>query len=139
MNDALSVVAKKMVLAIGVLLSLLIAGSIVYYRSIAFLPFAFGASLGCGLNVLKIAMLERTVRKTVGIEKKAAVNYVRFQYFLRYLITGLVLTLSAVLPFISLWGAAAGIFTMPPAAFYAKKFIDSPKNANGFSIAKEGD
>ena len=131
-NDELSEVRGKMTSAIVVLLLLLIAAGMAFHRSLAFLPFAFGASLGAGLNVLKLRMLERTVGKVIGMEKKDAGNYFRFQYFLRLLITGLVLVLSAVIPFISIWGAAAGILTMPPAAFYAKNFIGRKKNANGF-------
>ena len=129
-NDELSVVAGKMTSAIYVLLLSLIAASFAYHRSFEFLPFAIGASLGAGLNVFKVTMMKRAVGKVIGMEKKIAVNHIRFQYLLRFLITGLVLFLSATLPFISLWGAAAGVFTMPPAAFYAKNFIGRKKNAN---------
>ena len=131
MNEELSAVAKKMTSITGDLLLLLIAAGIAYHRSLAFLPFAFGASLGAGLNVLKIKMLERTVRNSIDMERKNAANYVRFQYFLRFLITGLLLFLAVTFPFISLWGTIAGLLTMPPAAFYAKSFIGGNKSANG--------
>ena len=130
MNNELSSIASKIKSATVILLLLLIAASAAYYRSFAFAPFAFGAILGAGLNVVKITMLERAVVKAVGMEKKDAGNYIRFQYFLRLLITGLVLILSATLPFISIWGAAAGIFTMPPATFYAKRFTARAQRAN---------
>ena len=120
LNNELSGIASKIKSAIVILLLLLIAASAAYYRSFAFAPFAFGALLGAGLNVVKIAMLERTVVKAVGMEKNDAGNYAHLQYFLRLLITALVLILSAILPFISIWGAVAGIFTMQPAMFYAK-------------------
>ena len=131
-NYGLSVIAKKMVSAIVILSLLLIAAGIAYHRSFAFFPFAFGVSLGAGVNVFKVLMLERTVGKTIDMGKKDAENYVRFQYFLRFLITGLVLVLSAITPFIGIWGAAAGIFTMPLAAFYAKSFIGRNNKANDF-------
>ena len=130
-NDELSCIAREMMRAICVLSLLVIVASIVYHRSGAFLPFAFGVLLGAGLNVCKVMMMKRVVSKTICMEKPNAATYVRLQYSLRFMITGLVLFLSAVLPFINLWGAAAGIFTMPPAAFYAKNFIDGKKGTDG--------
>jgi len=119
----LSDIATKMLWVICVLLLLLVAGSIAYYRSLLFLPFAYGALLGAAVNMVKVVMLDRTVKKAVGMESNDAGNYVRLQYFLRFVLTGAVLVLAAKVPFISIWGAAAGILTMQFAAFCAKRFV----------------
>jgi hypothetical protein len=84
-------------------------------------------------------MLKNAVEKAVDMETgKAAGNYMRGQYLIRFLIIGAALTGAALLGqrigYISLlWGAAAGIFTMQIAAYslkfsykkYADKGIDS--------------
>ena len=117
----LSDIAKKMTLVIVVSLLLPIAASIVYYRSFAFLPFALGVLLGAALNILKVILLDHTVKRVVDKSQKNAENYVRFQHFLRFLLTGLVFVASVFLPFINIWGTAAGVFTMQIALFFTKR------------------
>ena len=119
----MSDIAKRMMTVIGALLLLLVAASAVYYRSLAFLPFAFGALLGVALNVGKIIMLDRTVGKAVRMEQKDAGNYVRLQHFLRFALTGLVFLAAALIPFISIWGAAAGVCTLQVALFFTKREV----------------
>ena len=121
---------------------------IVYYRSFAALPFALGVTVTSILNIMKVRMLERTVRKVADMDEgdqEIGKNTVRFNYLLRYFITGVVLAAIGVIqnyttpppeyssrtvyidvwatlfpqgpesllnaPFISVWGALAGIFT----------------------------
>ena len=126
----LSDIAKRMMRVIGVLLLLLVAASAVYYRSLDFLPFALGALLGVALNVAKILLLDRSVSRITHMEKEGAGNYIRFQHFFRFLLTGLVLLLAALVPFINIWGAAAGIFTLQIAVFFAKRSSDAHESAH---------
>jgi len=119
----LSDIAKRMTTVMGALLLLLVAASAVYYRTMAFLPFAFGASLGVALNVVKIIMLDRTVGKALQMEQKGAGNYIRIQHFVRFLLTGAVFLLAALVPQISIWGAAAGICTLQIAVFFTKRGV----------------
>lgn len=121
----LSATAKKMVLAICVSLALIIAAGAVYYRSPEALPFALGALLGGGLNVAKLVMLERCVDRAISMEKERAGNYIRIQHLIRLLLTGAVLIIAVFVPFLSLWGCAAGVLTMQVAAF-AAKFAKDP-------------
>jgi len=81
--------------------------------------FAFGVVLTSALNVLKVYMLERTVQNTLEIDDvSTGKNYVRLQYLLRYALTGAVLLVAGLIwinvdpPFINIWGAIAGIFTL---------------------------
>jgi len=126
----LSDIAKRMILVIGISFLVLIAAGIAYYRSFAFLPFALGAFLGTALNVYKVIMLDRTVKKVAGMEKEKAGNYVTVQRFLRFLLTGIILVLSALLTFINVWGAAAGVLTFQIAAFFIKNFNGHDENPN---------
>lgn len=115
-------ITKKMIIMICVLLLVFVAAGIIYYRSLSAFPFALGAFLGAGVSVLKVLMLGRAVEKAVDMPGNDAVNFVRLNNFLKLLLTGIVLVLSAVLPIVNLWGAVAGIMTFPLAAYGAKFF-----------------
>ena len=121
----MSDVAKKMTWVICALLLLLIAGGAVYYRSLEALPFAYGSLLGCGVNILRIFLLDRAVKKTVGMDPAQAANYVRLQYLLRFVLTGVVLVLAALVPLINIWGAAAGVLSYQVAALSLKRHAAS--------------
>ncbi|MCL2508866.1 MAG: ATP synthase subunit I [Oscillospiraceae bacterium] len=120
----LSDIAKKMILVICVSLLVIVAAGAAYYRSLMLLPFALGAFSGATLNVLKVFMLDRAVKKIAGMEKERAGNYARVQHFLRFLLTGAVLVIAALVPFINIWGAAAGVLTYNIAALFMKRFAE---------------
>ena len=124
----MSDIAKRMLLVVGALWLLLVGASAAYYRSRDFLPFALGALLGVALNVAKILMLDRVVKNAVRMDEARAGGYIRLQHFLRLMLTGLVFVLAALVPFISLWGAAAGVLTLQVALFFAKRFPNDPKS-----------
>ncbi|MCL2767712.1 MAG: hypothetical protein FWE49_03175 [Synergistaceae bacterium] len=113
---------KKMIKVIVISSLIIIAAGAVYYRSLSVLPFAVGVFLMAALNVFKIIMLGRTIERAISMEEKKAGSFIRFQHLLRFLLTGLVLVIAAKTPFISLWGAAAGIFTLQIAAYYVSFF-----------------
>ena len=115
----MSRLGKRMVFFVGVSALVFILAGVVYYRSIDALFFAFGVILTSALNVLKVYMLENTARKTLDIEdQKEGKNFVRFQYLIRYFLTAAVLLgvglihMYADPPFINIWGAVFGIFTL---------------------------
>ena len=112
--------SKRIMSILCALLLLLVLVSIAYYRSLAFLPFAAGVLLGGAINALKVFLLDRSIKKSIDMEKEKAGKYIVFQYLLRFLLTGLVLVLSAVLSFISIWGAAAGVLTLQIAVYIMK-------------------
>jgi hypothetical protein len=107
----ISDVAKRVILTIGILAAVLVAASVGYYRSSACLPFVFGVLLGAGVGIAKVFMLERTIDRVLEMDKKAAENYAHLHHMLRLLLSGGALVLAALVPGISLWGAAAGIMT----------------------------
>ena len=72
-------------------LAIIVIGA-VFYRSLAAIPFALGVMVTSGLNIIKLRMLERTVRKVINMDdQEAGKNVVRLQYLFRYFITGVVL------------------------------------------------
>ena len=119
----LSELSKRVILAVCILCAIVILASVIYYRSFEFLAFALGAFLTCGLNVVKIIMLERTVDKAIEMEAAHAKNYITAQYLFRLAITAVVLVAAALAPFINIWGAAAGILTYQPAVYSVKRFF----------------
>ena len=109
-------VRKMIMVMLAAALVIIIAGFIAstYYPHILPLPFAAGVLLTTTLNIIKALWLKHVIEKIVAMEDEAAAgNYLRAQYFLRFILTGVVLTIAALAPesLISLWGAVAGIFT----------------------------
>jgi len=112
-----------MIRAIGVSALVFIGAGIIYYRSFSAVPFTTGVLLTSAMNVLKVFMLERAVGKAVGMgDADAGKSYIKGQYFLRYIFTAMILVVAAVVPdtIISIWGAAAGVFTFQTAAIAIK-------------------
>jgi len=123
----LSLDAKRMILVIGASSLVIIAGGIIFFRSLEALPFAFGVLLMAALNAVKVVMLERAVYKISGMGEKEASNYMRIRYLLRFVITGVVLYIAVAVQFISLWGAIAGVFTFQIAAHSLRFFPEENK------------
>jgi len=115
----LSLASKKMILVIIMAAFVLMAvGSAVFFfvaplPSIDALYFSFGVILTSALNIGKVFLLERAVKKTIELDDpNHGKNYIRLQYLLRYFLTALVLVAAGLAPFISIWGALAGVFTL---------------------------
>lgn len=116
----LSNIAKKTIVTILIMMLILIAGGVLFYRSLSSLPFIFGVILGSTASIIKVVMLEAAVDKALTMDKKAAGNFLQLQHLLRLLLTGAVLLLSVLLPFINLWGTTASIFTFQLSLFFLK-------------------
>jgi len=118
----LSDTARRMMWVLCISLPVIIAGGAVYhfYHKFSFMPFALGAALGTALNIAKVIMIDRAVKKIVNMDSVKAGNYVRSQHLLRFLLTGIVLVLTALIPFINLWGAAIGVLVYPIALYFLR-------------------
>ena len=113
----LSDLAKRMVSTILIIALICVLGSVIYYRSLDFLPFMFGVLMGSALSVAKVFLVEHTVDKALTMNKKLAGSYVGIQHLLRLFLSGVVLFLGAIVPQISLWGVYAGILAFQLAVF----------------------
>lgn len=116
----LSDLAKRMIITILIIVLACVLGSVLYYRSLDFLPFLFGAILGSLVSIVRVFLLERAVDKAVEMEKNQAGNYVTIQHLLRLLLSGLALVLGATVPQINLWGVVAGILAFQIALYNLK-------------------
>ena len=116
----LSALAKRMIFTILIIGLLFILGSVVYYRSLAFLPFMFGVFLGSALSIAKVFLLERTVDKALAMEEKAAGKHVSLHHLLRLLLSGGALFLGVIIPQISLGGVVCGVFAFQLATYNLK-------------------
>lgn len=119
----ISNLAKRMTRAILIISVLFIVASVIYYRSLAFIPFLLGTLLGTAVSIWKVFVLEQAVDRALAMDKKKAGNFVGLQQLLRLFITGIVLFLGAVVPQISLWGVAAGIIAFQ-LALYLEQLIN---------------
>ena len=112
-----------MLFAVSVLSLVTVIAGFVYHRSPAALPFAFGVILMYGTNVLRIVMLDRVAEAAALPEGQGAVGRIRLQYLARLILTAIVLVVAALTPYVSLWGAAAGVVTWSVAAYSLKLLI----------------
>jgi len=114
-------VQKMIIVMLVTALIMIITGAIVsvFYPVIpSLLFFALGVLLTTCLNIVKVVWLEKSVQKAATMEDPAtAGNYIRLQYLLRFLFTGLVLIFAVLVPVIDLWGALVGIFTFHVAKY----------------------
>lgn len=116
----LSDLAKRMIWTILIIGFVFIIGSVIYYRSLDFLPFFFGVSLGSVVSIVKVFLLDNTVNKALSMDKTGAGKYVSLQYFIRFFLTGVVLYIGAVVPDINLWGVAAEVIAFQLATYGIK-------------------
>lgn len=81
--------------------------------------YGLGLALGFIFSALKLILLEKSLSKSVDMNKDSAQTYARFQYMLRYFLTFGVLVAAAVIKPISLLGTIIGIIMTQPAALIA--------------------
>lgn len=124
----LSNLAKRMIVAILIVTLVCLIGSVLYYRSLGFFPFLFGLVLGSGVSIAKVILLERAVDKALSMDKERAGTYVSIHHLFRLLLTGIALFIGAVVPQISLWGAAAGIFAYQVALYTSNFQLNETKH-----------
>jgi hypothetical protein len=105
----LSELAKQTIAAILVIAFTFLLGSLLYYRSLDFIPYMIGLVLGSVVSVVKVMLVERAVEKALRMDQQRVGGYVGGQYLLRMLLTAVVLIIGALVSWISLWGVAAGV------------------------------
>lgn len=116
----ISDLAKKMISTILIIAIVCILASVIYYRSLEFLPFIFGVLLGTATSVAKVLLLEHTVNKALKMEESKAGGYVTLQHIFRLLLSGVVLVLGAIIPQVNLWGVVVGILALQVAIYLSK-------------------
>ncbi|MCD7854550.1 MAG: ATP synthase subunit I [Clostridiales bacterium] len=106
-------------LAVFVIGGVLLPFDIGFSLAPTFGSYALGIALGYIFSCAKLFMLEKTLERSVEMDKDGASNYTRLMYMARYFITLVVLGASAVIPQISLLGMFFGLLLLQPAALIA--------------------
>lgn len=101
-----------------ILLVALVVGLFVFDNK---LTFALGLLVGGGVTIIKLIMMEDTIKKAVMKPPHAASSYIRAHYILRYVISFLVLFIAVITPSIDVIGVGIGLFVMKPAAYLQGK------------------
>ena len=118
----LTEVTQKMILIIAVLAGIICLGGLAFFRSIEAFYFANGVILAAVLNGCKVILLEKMVKKLGAAPESYRTHRVYLQFILRFALTAGVLLIGVFVPFVNLFGIAAGIFTLPIAGFAMKLF-----------------
>lgn len=92
--------------------------------------FAKGLFFGGIFSILKIKLMENTMSKAVQKDSVKAQTYVSMHYFMRYILTGIVLVVAALEPSISIYGAALGVLSLKAAAYLQGK-MEKPTPKDG--------
>lgn len=121
----LSDLAKRMIITIFIIAIISTLGSVIYHRSLDFLPFLIGATLGSAVSISKVILLEHAVNKALKMDKKTAGNYVTLQHILRLLLSGAAFLLGALVPQISLWGVVSGILAFQVAVYSVRSTVNN--------------
>ena len=141
MDDANLMVARdarRMIMVIAILGLVMMAGGVLLYRGTEWLVFALGVFMTAGTHAFKLIWLKRTITKATNLDAQQAVNAVRAQYLLRFLLTIVVLAVAGLLSQIEaigipiILGAALGLMTLPVAGysmhFFIKKDLQQEEN-----------
>jgi hypothetical protein len=128
---SMSVYTARISKIMGILVLMISAGGLLYFRSPEGAVFALGALLTCSHNVLKLHWIKHSVGKAASMDSAYGVNFIRGQGMLRMLFTLAVMVGAGFLMRIAffgfpfLMGAVFGLLTMPLAnysmAFFVKK------------------
>jgi len=101
---------RRMILNMWIAACVVTVAGALFYRNAEALPFALGVLMSTALNTGKAFWLGRVVTN-VAKNPGTPRTYVPLQYLLRFALTGGVLYLAFMLPFVNQWGAIAGLFT----------------------------
>jgi len=156
MDYSMNSVANKMILVIVYLSCFIAAGSYFIFAFLAgeapqpilasimgvktssqimdMIPFAMGVFCAMGLNVAKVLLMQRTVTIAVTRQEYAAKMYLKGQYFLRLILTAVVLCVVGWLHayevneagnplYINFMGVFWGIFTFPISTYSMRFFF----------------
>lgn len=82
-----------------------------------FLTYFLGIFAGTGFSILKLLLLEITLKKSLNMEPKKATNYVNLHYSFRYLLTGIFLFIAIKREDISTLGTVIGLLSLRPAIY----------------------
>ncbi|MCL2386096.1 MAG: hypothetical protein FWC89_00965 [Defluviitaleaceae bacterium] len=107
------------------LLAIILAVNIDNTTNANAIPFFLGIAMAMSVNIAKVFLMKRAVSNAVKREAVAAKLYLQGQYFLRLIITGIVLLVAGLLHpnTVNFMGTFFGILTFPVAMYSMRFFI----------------
>lgn len=81
------------------------------------MSFSLGLLFGLIFSLLKLKLMENTIKKSITMSEGEAQKYMNRNYFLRYILTGIVLVIGALEPTIDLLALFLGLMSMKAAAY----------------------
>ncbi len=122
---------KKMILiSLSISALVLIVALFCYQQPQQRIDFSIGIAFGALFTILKVVVLERSLRKALNMSSAAAQNYTRLHYFIRYILTGVMLFVAAKISPVCLFGAIGGLLPMQIAGYLVNFFFKPDKEKN---------
>lgn len=90
--------------------------------------FTVGLLFGLIFSILKLLLMQNSIKKAVLMPEAKAQRYASVQYMVRYALTGVVLFVAAIEPTINIFGVFIGLLSMKIGAYL--QIIVSKKNEN---------
>jgi len=95
-----------------------------YYRFEESIPFMIGIALGCAHSVVKVALMEKSLLRTIEMEKDGASDMGRMHFYGRYLLTGAVFVVVILSnDAIGMFGTIAGVLSLQIAAYITNSIL----------------
>ena len=94
--------------------------------------FVLGLAFGTLIALLNFSLLAQTMRKAANMPPERAKNYASMQYFLRYIVYGLVIFISIKAPYLNVLGTIAGIISIKVVVYITHLFNDKTYYTNIF-------
>lgn len=76
-----------------------------------------GLAFGTIFSILRLRLMDLTIKKAIKMSALKAKRYTTSQYFIRYVLTAVILFVAAVEPSISLLGTIIGLFTIKASVY----------------------
>ncbi|MBS7525817.1 ATP synthase subunit I [Fusibacter paucivorans] len=96
------------------------------------LAFVYGLVFGSAISALNFVELGNTLRRAVTMSPAKAQGYATRKYFVRYIVTGVVLYVSIVAPYINVLGTIIGMTIIKFIIFATNLFNDKQYYKNIF-------
>ncbi len=111
--------AKKLIITMLILSVCAFAIGLAFISrlNISALSYGLGIVVGYAFSVFKLILMERSLNRSVEMDKQNAQSYARLQYTMRYFLTLIVLVGAVFIKEISLLGTIIGVAIVQPAAY----------------------
>ncbi|MCD8089288.1 MAG: hypothetical protein LUD81_01440 [Clostridiales bacterium] len=101
-----------------------------FYLAVSTGSYGLGLFLGFAFGCVKMVLLERSVIRTLDMDKKTANGFARLHFVFRYFLTFAFLAAAALIDCISLLGAIIPLLLIQPAAYMASRKIKDIKESS---------